>query len=86
MTTPSPTPPAFDGSRGAMGDLAFTTFDQWWSALPTGAQIGLVLGFIAAVAAMIWYAIRHERRHTPPGTAPRRPRRSGPGRSSGPGS
>lgn len=84
--TPTPTSPGFDGSRGAMGDLAFEAFDTWWSSLSTGAQVGSVLGLIAVIAAMIWYAAHHEQRHTPPGTTPDRPRRPGLGRSNGPGS
>jgi hypothetical protein len=84
--TPTPTSPGFDGSRGAMGDLAFEAFGTCWSSLPTGAQVGLVLGFIALIAAMIWYAAHHERRHTPPGTTPDRPTKPGLGRGRGPGS
>jgi hypothetical protein len=85
MSTSTPTAPAFDGSRGAMADLAFDSFGDWWASLSTGAQVGSVLGFLAVIAVMIWYAAHHERRHAPPGTAPTRPRKPGLGRSNHPG-
>ncbi|TDL46508.1 hypothetical protein [Kocuria rosea] len=86
MTTPAPTAPAFDGTRRSMLDLGLQPFGDWWSTLPTGVQVALVLGFIAAMAAVIWWAIRHERRHTPRGTTSAMHKRPSLGRSSPPGS
>lgn len=85
MTTTDSTSPAFDGSRGSMADMAFQPFDDWWSTLPSGAQVLLVLGFLAVVGAMIWWGVHHERRHTPDPKPQNRPKRHGTGRSSSPG-
>ncbi|MFI7482439.1 hypothetical protein ACH9EU_08470 [Kocuria sp. M1R5S2] len=86
MTTTDPTAPAFDGTRRSMYEMGFHPFGQWWSTLPTGAQIALVLGFVVAMVAAIWWAVRHERRHTPAPQEGKRPKRAGPGRSASPGS
>lgn len=85
MTTTDSTSPAFDGSHGSMADMAFQPFDDWWSTLPAGAQVLLVLGFLAVVGAMIWWGVHHERRHTPDPKPQNRPKRHGTGRSSSPG-
>lgn len=82
MTTTEPTPPVFDGTRRSMFDIAAYPFGQWWSTLPTGAHIGLILAFMAATSVVIWWAVRHERRHT---TSPKTPKKLGQGRNSGPG-
>lgn len=63
MTATESTSPAFDGSHGSMADMGFQPFSDWWSALPTGAPVLLVLGFLAAMGAMIWWGV-------PPRTAP----------------
>lgn len=86
MPTSEPTSPAFDGTRRSMFEIGFQPFGEWWATLPTGLQIALVLGFVAAVVATIWWGVRHERRHTPSPRTPERPTRHGPGRSAGPGS
>ncbi len=85
MTTTESTPPAFDGSHGSMADMGFQPFSDWWSTLPAGAQVLLVLGFLAAMGAMIWWGVHHERRHTPAPMPRNRPKKHGHGRSSSPG-
>lgn len=86
MATPDSTAPAFDGTRNSMFDMGLQPFGDWWSNLPAGAQVGLVLGFLAVMTVVVWWAIRHERRHTSAPRTSRRPKGTGPGRSSRPGS
>ena len=63
MTTTDSTAPAFDGSHASMYEMAFYPFGQWWPTLATGMQIALVVGFIVVMAAVIWWAVRHEWHH-----------------------
>lgn len=86
MATPDSTAPAFDGTRRSMFDMGLQPFGDWWSTLSTGVQVGLVLGFVAAMTVVVWWSVRHERRHTSAPKAHGRPKGAGPGRSSSPGS
>lgn len=82
MTTTDPTAPAFDGTRRSMREMWLYPFEQWWSALPIEVQVALVLAFVMAMIVVVWWAVRHDRRHAP---TSKRHQEPGPGQSTSPG-